>query len=100
MDLIIDICDVSTQCVERGKTDANSRKAIGRTGASSGNGWGTFGTDMTGIPGRASLAVLVVTLVMSACTGRSLYVRPGVDPRCVGCQASLAQLDTRVLLIG
>ncbi len=49
---------------------------------------------------RASLAVLIVTLVVSACTGRSLYVRPGVDPRCIGCQASLEQLDTRVLLIG
>ncbi len=48
--------------------------------------------------GTGLLLATVVTSV--ACGGHSLYVRPGVDPRCATCAASPAQLDTRVLLIG
>jgi len=44
--------------------------------------------------------VLLVAVVSMACGGHSLYVRPGVDPRCPGCVAGPAELDTRVLLVG
>lgn len=49
---------------------------------------------------RTGFAVLTLVFMLVACTGYDLYVRPGLDPRCPGCEASLAQLDYRVLLIG
>lgn len=44
--------------------------------------------------------LLVAAIATVACGGHSLYVRPGLDPRCAACTASSTQLDTRVLLVG
>jgi len=42
----------------------------------------------------------VVVAAATACAGHSVYVRPGVNPRCAECTAGPAELDTRVLLVG
>lgn len=48
---------------------------------------------------RAAWLTAVALPLVAACGGHGLYVRPGIET-CVGCAASEAELDVRVVLIG
>lgn len=45
------------------------------------------------------LAVALGVLSVPACSGKGVFLRPGLET-CAGCAANAAQLDTRVVLIG